>query len=132
MRIVFDTNALLSATLWDGGVAQKLLFQLINSGIQIYSSKEILSEYGNVLKRDFEYRDNEVQEITRIVLQAVTIIEPRERIHAVVNDPEDNKILECAIASESSYVATYDKHLLTLKKFKEIRIITPEEALKLF
>lgn len=132
MRIVFDTNVLLSATLWDGSVAQKLLFQLINSGTQIYSSKEILSEYGKVLKRDFEYRDDEVQEITRIVLQVVTVIEPRERIQAVVNDPEDNKILECAIASESSYVATYDKHLLTLKKFREIRIITPEEALKLF
>jgi predicted nucleic acid-binding protein len=53
MVVTFDTNALLSATLWDGSVAQKLLYDLIRQNVKIYSSMEILNEYQKVLKRDF-------------------------------------------------------------------------------
>jgi len=50
MVVTFDTNVLLSATLWDGSVAQKLLFDLIRRGIKIYSTTEIISEYQEILK----------------------------------------------------------------------------------
>lgn len=42
MAVTFDTNALLSATLWDGSVAQKLLFDLIRQNVKIYSSADII------------------------------------------------------------------------------------------
>jgi len=48
MAVTFDTNVLLSATLWDGSVAQKLLFDLIRQEIKIYSTFEILSEYQEI------------------------------------------------------------------------------------
>ena len=60
MRVVFDTNVLLSSTLWDGSVAQKLLFELINSDYVILSSLSIIAEYQKVLKRDFEYSDEDI------------------------------------------------------------------------
>ncbi len=49
MGLTFDTNVLLSATLWDGSVAQKLLFDLIRQDVRIYSTPEILSEYQTIL-----------------------------------------------------------------------------------
>ena len=128
MVVTFDTNVLLSATLWDGSVAQKLLFDLIRQRIKIYSTTEILSEYQEILRRDFNFSDEEVSEIMEKVLAFVTLVSPQTKIKAVKDDPDDDIIIECALESESKYIITYDKHLLNLKEFRGIRIIRPEEA----
>ncbi len=99
MDVTFDTNVLLSATLWDGSVAQKLLFDLIRQGIKIYSTTEILSEYQEVLKRDFDFSDEEVFEIIEKVLAFVTLVNPQTKVKIVKNDPDDDKIIECALES---------------------------------
>lgn len=132
MAVTFDTNVLLSATLWDGSVAQKLLFDLIKQNVKIYSSTEILSEYQNVLKRDFDFSPEEIIEIMEKILVFVTLITPITKIEVVKEDPDDNKIIECALESNSKYIITYDMHLLKLKEFKGIRIIKPEEARAIF
>ena len=48
------------------------------------------------------------------------------------DDPDDNRVLECAIESSSDYIVTYDKHLLKLKEYKGIKIMKHEEILKVF
>ena len=128
MVVTFDTNVLLSATLWDGSVAQKLLFDIIRQGIKICSTTEILSEYQEILKRDFDFSDAEVFEMMEKVLAFVTLVNPQTKIKAVKDDPDDDVIIECALESKSKYIITYDKHLLNLKEFRGIRIIRPEEA----
>lgn len=132
MAVTFDTNILLSATLWDGSVAQKLLFDLIRQNVKIYSSTKILSEYQEVLKRDFDFSDEEVAEILEKVLAFVTLVEPTMRIEVVQDDPDDNPIIECALESISKYIITYDKHLLNIKEYQGIRIIRPEGARAIF
>lgn len=131
MKVVFDTNVLLSSTLWDGSVAQKLLFELIRSDSKIFSSTEIISEYKNILKRDFDYSDEEIAHIMKRVLAFVTLITSEEKLDVVKDDPDDNKILECAVSSASQYIITYDKHLLNIREFKGIKIIKPDETLKI-
>ena len=132
MVVTFDTNVLLSATLWDGSVAQKLLFDLINQDVKIYSTTEILLEYQEVLKRDFDLSDEEVSEIMEKVLAFTTLVKPTEREKLVKDDPDDDKIIDCALESNSRYIITYDNHLLNLKEYNGIRIIRPEEARGLF
>jgi predicted nucleic acid-binding protein len=58
----------------------------------------------------------------------VNVITPQQRFD-VVTDPDDNKILECAIEARSDCVVTRDRHLLTLELFQGIPIITPEDFL---
>ena len=128
MRVVFDTNVLLSSTLWDGSVAQKLLFKIIKSDVKVFASDEIASEYEKVLKRDFGYSDEEILNIRKKIMVFLNLVLPNEKIEVVKDDPDDNKIIECAIASSSDYILTYDKHLLKLKSFEKIKIITPVEA----
>ena len=128
MRVVFDTNILLSSTLWAGSVAQKLLFKLIKNDVKIFTSEAILSEYSGVLKRDFGYSEKETQNIMGKVVLFANLVAPIEKLDVVRDDPEDNKVIECAIASSSDYLITYDKHLLKIKSFRKINIITPEEA----
>ena len=132
MRVVFDTNVLISSTLRDGSVAQKLLFELIHSDVPIFSSTEILVEYQKVLKRDFEYTDEETIDIIKKILSYVAIVKPSKKIDVIKEDPEDNKIIECAVASAAEYIVTYDHHLLKIKNYDNIKIITPEEAIKMF
>lgn len=132
MSVVFDTNVIISSTLWEGSVAQKLLFRLIRSEIKVFSSQEILSEYQKVLRRDFEYSDEELMRIMETVMSFAELVKPTEKVKAVKDDPYDDKIIECAIASSSEYIITYDKHLLNLNGFRGIKIITPEIALKMF
>ena len=112
-RIVFDTNVLISATLWDNSVAQKFLFRCIRENIQIFSSQEIIEEYKEILARDFDYKGQEIVEILEKVFQFVT---SSKKVDIVKEDADDNKIIECAIESKSEYIVSYDKHLLMLYK----------------
>tara|TARA_Y100000310_G_C20247003_1_gene607288 strand:+ start:186 stop:584 length:399 start_codon:yes stop_codon:yes gene_type:complete len=132
MVVTLDTNVLLSATLWDGSVSQKLLYDLIMQNVKIYSSVEILNEYQKVLKRDFDFSDEDVVEIMKKVLAFVTIVKPSIKVDIVKDDPDDNIIVECALESNSKYIITYDPHLLKLRKHKEIQIIRPEIARAIF
>lgn len=130
MGIVFDTNVLISSTLWYNSSANKLLTKLIKEDAEIFTTLEILEEYIRVLKRDFKYDDEEIKYIIGKLLCFLKIVRPLEKINVIMEDPEDNKILECAEFSNSEVILTYDKHLLKLKKYKEIVILTPEEFTK--
>ena len=132
MSVTFDTNVLLSATLWDESVAQKLLFDLIRQNIKTYSTIEILAEYQKVLKRDFDFSNEEVDNIMEKVLAFVTLVKPVMKINVVKDDPDDNFIIECALESNSKYIITYDSHLLNLKEYEKIEIIKPEIARAIF
>ena len=132
MVVTFDTNVLLSATLWDGSVAQKLLFDLIKQNVKIYSSTEILREYQKVLKRDFDFSDEDVAEVMEKVLAFVTLVKPSMKVDIVKDDSDDNIIVECALESKSKYIITYDSHLLNLREYNGIQIIKPEIARAIF
>ena len=127
MKITADTNFLISATQWDNSVAHKLLKKLIEKNAEIFTTKEILNEFSEVLKRDFKYNEEEINDIIETVLAFVRLVEPKEKIDIIKDDLDDNKILECAVASKSEYIVTYDNHLLSLKEFRGVKILKPEE-----
>jgi len=129
-KIVFDTNVLISATLWGNSVAQKFLFKCIRENVQIFSSQEIIEEYKEILARDFDYKEQEIGEILEKVLQFVILVIPSKKIDIIKEDADDNKIIECAVESDAEYIISYDKHLLKLKEYLGIKIVRPEEALK--
>ena len=132
MKVTADTNFLISATQWDYSVAHKLLNKFILSDVIIFTTQNILDETVEVLERDFEYKKNEARNIIDKILFFTELIVPKEKIDVIKEDSDDNKVLECAIESSSDYIITYDRHLLKLKEYKRIKIITPEEALNFF
>jgi len=128
MKIVVDTNFLISATQWDYSVSHKLLKKLIINNTEIFTTKEILDEFAEVLKRDFLYNKEDTKNIVEKSLQFLTLITPNKKVDVVKDDPDDNKIIECAIESGAEYILSYDKHLLKLKEYQGIKIFRPEEA----
>ena len=132
MRVTVDTNFLISATQWDYSVAHKLLKKFILSDAKIFTTQNILDETAEVLERDFEYNKNQAKNIIEKISLFAKLIEPKQKVEIVKDDPDDNKVIECAIESSSDYIITYDKHLLKLKEYKGIKILKPEEILKEF
>jgi putative toxin-antitoxin system toxin component, PIN family len=106
-----------------------------NSSI-IYASPDILLEISKVLLYP-KIADilNEAhissKEILRAIKADVIIIEPKTKLNIIEAGPEDNRILECAVAAEADFIVTGDKHLLELCKFKKTRILKPREFLDL-
>lgn len=127
MKIAVDTNFLVSATQWDNSVSHKLLLKLIKNNDIIFSTKEILDEFAEVLERDFLYNKEEIKNIFEKVLQFLTLVTPSKKVDAIKEDADDNKIIECALESRAEYIISYDKHLLNLKEYQGIKIIRPEE-----
>ena len=132
MRVTVDTNFLISATQWDYSVAHKLLKKFILSDAKIFTTQDILDETAEVLERDFKYSKSEAKKIIETILLFADLIEPKQKVDVIKDDPDDNKVVECAIESSSDYIITYDKHLLKLKEYKRIKIVKPEELLKEF
>jgi putative PIN family toxin of toxin-antitoxin system len=131
-RIVMDTNVLISGTFWTSPSFH--ILQNINTGkIVLIVSPAILREYDDVLHRDeildkTAYSRERAQAAAKIVAKAM-LVEPAERIKAVKDDPDDDKFLEAAIAGNASHIVSQDNHLLSLKEFRGIKILTPEDFL---
>lgn len=133
-RVVVDTNVLVSATFWAGD-SDCIIEKAENKEIQLVTSKEIIEEFVGVLDYP-ELRDKVVSQklaIRRTVEKVVSlsaIIEPQERHKIIKDDPDDNKFLDCAVAAKAGFIVSQDKHLLSLKKFKGILIVSPNQFLK--
>ena len=129
MKIVADTNFLISATQWDYSVSHKLLEKLILNDAEIFTTREILDEFAEVLKRDFLYSEGDTKNIIEKSIQFLTLVIPSEKVDIVKEDADDNKIIECALESNAEYIISYDKHLLDLKVYRGIKIVKPEEII---
>ena len=127
IRVVLDTNVILSAIIF-GGKPRTILENVIRGNIRLCISEAILNELKRVLNRPkFHYP----VEIIRLIMSELTsigeLIDPTARISIIRTDPEDNRILECAVEAGVDYIVTEDLHLLELGKYENIRIVTPAQ-----
>lgn len=131
MKVVLDTNILLSAFLWDYSVSNKLLFALLDLKSEIYTSQEIMLEFQRVLIRDFAFSDERAIDGMKRIFTFAKIVTPSIKVSVIKDDPTDDRIIECAIASNSEYIVSYNNHLLKIKEYGGIKILRPEEMLVL-
>jgi len=98
----------------------------------LVTSLEAVSEIIKILK-DFKIKlsDEMIKEWVDLIVRNSMIVEPKEKIDAVKDDPKDNIFIETAVAGNVDYIVSQDNHLLKLKEFRGIKIITPEEFNKI-
>ena len=134
MKLVVDTNVLISALLWQG--APHELLRLIEAGtFTLCITPVLLEELGDVLSRPkFSTRIKERKTSSEDLLAGIIDIaelHPDRAIEPIVkNDPEDDKFLSCALVSGAKYIITGDPHLLKLKDCSDISILTPRQFLR--
>ena len=105
--------------------------------IKIIVSLPILEEYEKIiyseeiLEKTDAYQQAKVNLLQKLLTMA-KIVNPKETLFIVKNDPDDNKFIEAAVEGKVDYIISNDKkHLLVLKKFRDIKILSPEEFLKI-
>ena len=124
LRVVLDTNVYIAAAL----NPQSILYQLIKDSAahylaEYYTSPEILTELQEKLEDRFNFKRTDVVRWISQLEQVITVIRPLKKLNVIENDPDDNKILECALEAKADIVVSADKHLYKLKEFKGIKII---------
>lgn len=122
MRIVLDTNVLVSALFWDGN-ERKLLKLCHKKDFQLILSFEILDELTRVLLDKFGLPKDKVDEYREEIVLMSELVLLKGDLKIIKEDPTDNVILETAILGRASTIFTGDKHLLKLKKYKNIKIM---------
>lgn len=126
MRIVLDTNVYIGAAL-QGELTEDILEEIVeNPEITLVSSEGILLETEQKLQEKFHWSGDQSELFLDRIRKVAEIVEPKELVNIVKRDPEDNKILECALAGEADLIITADQDLIKLKTFKGIGIIHPK------
>jgi len=131
LRVVLDTNVYISAILF-GGKCEEIL-KLANLGLfEIVISKKIIDEIKSVLMEKFYWPDKQIAEAIKYIKETTSIVNPEISLTIVKEDYADNKIIECAVASNATYIVTGDRHhLLPIKEYEGIKIVSPMEFLRL-
>ena len=137
MRITLDTNVLVSAFISKSGHSARVLDVVLTlEDVELVLSDRIAREFLRVMSMDellfrFDYTLADVEELVRLLKKTSRMIKVRSNFRAVREDPTDNAILNTAYDGRCEFIVSGDHHLLNLKKFRGIRILSPGHMLDL-
>ena len=136
IRVVLDTNVLVSAHLTRNSKAEKILCLAASGIIEIYLSPQIFQELEATLlspKLTKIHKDTtkQVRHSIRLLKEFVEISPGVMEVDVVKADPGDNKIIACAVEAQAKFIISGDHHLIDLGEYEDIRIMNPDSFLKL-
>lgn len=131
MRIVIDTNIVVSGIFFGGKPAELLKLVLLGRSISAVATREILSEYQATI--DYllgKYNGRKLNFTPVPLFSAMEIINSASNI-ALCRDPDDDKFISCAIDGKCLYIVSGDKDLLALKEYQNVQIVTVAKFFRL-
>jgi len=130
LRVVVDTNVVVSAALRPYGLQRTVFLLALTRPARMHVTQEILTEYRNVLARSaLRIAKGLRQQLMRLVKNRAQIVRPAYPLE-VTRDPEDNKFLECADAARADYLITGNQRHFP-RFWKNTKIITSREFISL-
>ncbi len=130
MKTVLDSNVYISSILTKGA-ANKVVRMAIQERFTNFVSTEILKEVEEKLLTKFKEPKEKVEAQLALITSFSKIIEPKIKVNVVKRDPDDNKIIECALEANADFIVSNDNDLLNLIKFRKTRIVSSKEFLKI-
>lgn len=122
MRVVFDTNVLVSATVF-GGTPRTAFRVALEGTVQLVTSRDLLEEYERVLEAKFGFTAA-ASAAARAEIEAIADIVDAEPIAPTSRDPDDDRFLATALAGRCDAIVSGDDDLLVLEVFRDIPILT--------
>ncbi len=131
MKVVFDTNVVVSASFWRGAPID-CLAAWAQGRCEAVASSALLAEYHETLEElRLDYPKIKPVEWVPALTESAELVFPVERATGATTDPDDEMILECALAAEADFIVSGDiKHLLALRQFQGIPIVSPTDFLR--
>jgi putative PIN family toxin of toxin-antitoxin system len=127
MRIVADTNVLVSALVFPGGAPETVYRLALTGVVQLVTSRPLLLELARVLVEKFAWDAGRAERAVAQVVRLAVVAEPTERVEVVSADPADDRVLEAARAGAVDAIVSGDRHLLALASWSGIEILTPAQ-----
>lgn len=129
MRVVLDTNVLVSAFVFPGGTPEVVYRLALEGRIELVTSPPLLAEFGRVLTEKFAREVHAVREAVAQVSSVGLVVRPSERLEVITDDPDDDRVLEAAAEGSAESIVSGDRHLLRLGEWSGIRIVSPSVLL---
>lgn len=133
MEVVFDVNILVSSLI-SKGKPRELWLKAVSGEFQLVLSRRIVEEFVEVISRPKFQRylgERDVLDFLEALSTRARIVRTRSRLRIIREDPEDNSILAAAYDGRADYIVSGDRHLLGLREFEGIKIVTVERILEL-
>ncbi|MFQ6067501.1 MAG: putative toxin-antitoxin system toxin component, PIN family [bacterium] len=130
-QVVIDTNVFVSGLNFRGR-PREVLDLVWRGEIEVHVSPFILRELEETLEEDFGWNTERVERTTERIKKETTQVQPKTKISVIKEKETDNRILERGIEGKAQYIISGDKrHLLPLKEYKDIKILSPAQFLKI-
>ena len=134
MRIVVDTNVIVSAFLW-GGTPRRLLDAIKEQQLELFTSRALIAELEDVLAREkFAAQLSRTRFTSAFLIarytQLATLIAPAEVAVPELRDPKDIHVLACALATRAEAIISGDADLRVLGRYQEIPVVSPADCLR--
>jgi uncharacterized protein len=126
MRVVADTNIFISALVF-GGLPGSFLDLAFLRSFQLVTSPILLHELDEKLRLKFALSTDDADRVRAKLESAALVIEPNLTLTVITDDPDDDRVLECAVAGRVDYIVSGDRHLLKLGSYQGISIVTARE-----
>lgn len=123
MRVVADTNILVSALLF-GGLPAAFLDLAFAGTFQLVTSPTLLDELDEKLRLKFGLSPHDADRIRLRLESSADVVSTTPTLSVIKNDPDDDRVLECAIVGRANTIVSGDRHLLNLTSYEEISIVT--------
>jgi len=130
LRVVLDTNVLVSALIFPGGTPEFVYRLVLEEQIELVTSRTLLAELGSVLEAKFGWEPARVEGAIGQLARVGSVVEPTTTVREIVADDADNRVLEAATAGGAAAIVSGDRHLLALGEWREIPIKTPSDFLQ--
>ena len=131
MKVVIDTKVFISSFLETAGAPRKIIELWKRGEIVICLSDEIVTEYINVLFRMGLKGEEDIGELLELLNRKVNIIfASTDQTLQLLADPGSDKFVECAVVANAQYIISEDEHLIDLKQYKQVKIVTPSEFIE--
>ena len=129
MRVVADTNIYISAFLF-GGLPRVFLDRGLAGAFSLVTSGALLDELDEKLSGKFAVPESKALAFLSRLKRKAVVVNPSFVLDVVSDDPDDNRVLECAIAGKANCIVSGDRHLLRLGSYDGITIITVRQFLE--
>ena len=132
MRVVLDTNVLVSAFAY-GGNPRRIVELVVSGEVEMSISEPLVRELQDVLLRQqFDLNPQLVRTALTELNAIAQPVVPRKHHTLIEEDPSDNLVLDCAVEAGAEYIVTGDRHLLRLKQCGKVMIVNPQQFLSAY
>ena len=129
MRVVADTNVLISAFLF-GGLPRVFVDLGLSGAFGLITSGALLGELDEKLRVKFAVPEAQAGALQTLLRLKATVTHPSFVLNVVSDDPDDNRVLECALAGRADCIVSGDRHLLRLGSYEGILVLTVRQFLE--